>query len=293
MEEFLIDDGGVSTLLDAADWHEICGHCASLFGSDCDSDEAAGEDSGDDGFWELGEVFVGSASTEDTSRQGDETEALAAMFPDSFVPQVTANEWLFRSPLSKTIYGVMRVKLPADYPSRSPPVVMLDIPGVHDLKGIVCAMRKEFQPDSEVGWAWGERFEELCRIVRERREKAAVAKFPAQAEARGDVPQRWPAWSHSCMLLDSRRPHCCSLDPLDCVRCSYCRWSDGRGHVRCSNGIKACRPPSRWEMQELNRQRKGFLEKKKRDEAKANGAPASVGARQLPPHPQTGTGRVR
>jgi len=296
MEEFLIDDGCVSTVQDSADWLELCEHCASLFGSDCEADEtgdAHGDDGGDeDGFWDLGEVATaGSASPEDVSRQRDETDAMEAMFPDSFVPQVTANEWFFRSPLSKTIHGEMRVRLPADYPSRSPPTVMLDIPGVQDLKGIVRAMLKEFQPDSEVGWAWGERFEELCRVVRERREKTAAEKAAAQARARGDVSamQLWwsrhHAWSYSLNCETPRHVACCQ----------YCRWCDRRDHVR-PDGTRTCQPPSKWEIQELNRKRKAFIEEKKRDEAKKLGTWKYIGAcapRPLPPHPQTGTGRVR
>jgi hypothetical protein len=203
-EAFAIDDGTASTVHDTAEWAEMIEQCASFFGSDSDAGE---DEESDDGFWEMADMKLRAAAPNheeeeqsgDLSRQRDEAEAMAAMYPDSF-SQVSATEWLFRSPISKTMFGEMRIRLPRSYPSLSPPWVSLDIPGVLDLQGIVRKMRKEYKPDAEVGFPWAERFEELCRVVRERREKAAADKEASRKKEKGIEIEETRPQQHAVIL---------------------------------------------------------------------------------------------
>merc|ERR1712032_131471 len=123
-------------------------------------------------------------------------------------------------------------------------------------------MRKEFKPDAEIGWVWGQRFEELCHAVRERRERAAAAKAAAKSgmSVAQEQEQASKQWCHSGMRFRPARDDAC---------CEYCTWSGGRCRTLVSPyTVRKCQLPTRAEIKEANLKRKALLEEKKRDEAK-------------------------
>lgn len=154
----------------------------------------------DDGFWEISEATDGSWELPCTGRAGekpqhplavegiscvmasrptefdgdadrrrDEAEAMAAMYPLNFV-KVSEREWLFRYDLACGVVGEMGMKLPRNYPSGSPPKLTLDVPGIRDLKEVRAILLSKYSPDLEVGFAWAEYFEEVCRGLAEQLE---------------------------------------------------------------------------------------------------------------------------
>mmetsp|Transcript_95546 Transcript_95546/g.270504 ORF Transcript_95546/g.270504 Transcript_95546/m.270504 type:complete len:284 (+) Transcript_95546:60-911(+) len=111
----------------------------------------------------------------DAGRQRDEAEAMAAMYGADFV-QLSPTEWLFRFDMGQGVAGEMRLALPEDYPSRSAPALALDAPVGRDLKEIHRSLLEEFEPGSEVAFAWAERFREICRDAAGKLQRVNVKK---------------------------------------------------------------------------------------------------------------------
>jgi len=182
---------------------------ADLVESD-EEDERDGESSSDDGFWEAAQFpcedrALGDAG--DADRQRDEAEAMEAMYGSDFAV-VGAREWLFRYDIATGVSGELRMRLPADYPSRSPPALAMDVVNCHDIKQVQKELLRSFVPDTEVGFEWAERFRELCQVsaaeqqqcLRERHaEQSAEHRRAADARevAKSLVSSRsrWSTWT--------------------------------------------------------------------------------------------------
>jgi len=203
--------------------------------------EAGMEDVGDDGnsvdeegFWELGDVHtiagkglesmahVAEGNEGDAERQRDEAEAMAAMYGSDFV-LISPREWLFRYDIATGVVGEMCLRLPLDYPSRSPPALTLDIVNC-PVKTEKANFRRSFEPGTEVAFAWAERFRELCQVSAAEQQECVERKHAERArqyertwaaqDAQTCVPQRrlarhwrrtpWTLPSDKALALPSR-----------------------------------------------------------------------------------------
>lgn len=112
---------------------------------------------------------------DDIWRQRDEASAMAAIYGPSF-SGISMTEWLFQCELAKGVVGTMRVTIPEDYPSNSAPDVALDIPGSNDLAQARQSFLNDYVVGNEVGFAWGERFYQLCRSSADQLQAIAMRK---------------------------------------------------------------------------------------------------------------------
>lgn len=181
-------------------------------------------------------------------RQNDEAEAMSAMYGSQFV-LTYSNEWLFRYEIASGVTGEMKIRLPVDYPSHSPPKLALWVPNCGDLKQLTSDFLEIFQPDVEVMFAWAERFVELCGESAEIMQEIVTQKKAARSErlqlTRAAVePLPW--------LLQQR------LQRLERRRW---RWPSERG---CWPSEDALARPSRVEVAAENRRRQRYLESREK-----------------------------
>lgn len=113
--------------------------------------------------------------SDDICRQRDEASAMAAIYGPSF-SGISMTEWLFQCELAKGVVGTMRVIIPKDYPSISAPDLVLDIPGSNDLAQARQSFLNDYVVGNEVGFAWGERFHQLCRSSADQLQAIAMKK---------------------------------------------------------------------------------------------------------------------
>eukprot|EP00930_Biecheleria_cincta_P062455 TRINITY_DN4792_c0_g1_i1.p1 TRINITY_DN4792_c0_g1~~TRINITY_DN4792_c0_g1_i1.p1 ORF type:complete len:279 (+),score=47.38 TRINITY_DN4792_c0_g1_i1:49-837(+) len=123
----------------------------------------------------LGRGYEGPDECDDICRQRDEASVMAAMYGPSF-SEISMTEWLFQCELAKGVVGKMQVTLPTDYPSSSAPDLTLDIPGCNDLTQAHQSFLDEYVMGKEVGFAWGERFHQLCRRSADQLQAIAMKK---------------------------------------------------------------------------------------------------------------------
>ena len=112
---------------------------------------------------------------DDAARRRDEAEALAAMFGDDFF-EIGPFEWILRC---TDAHAELTIQLPADYPSRSPPVLLLDAPSCERGKaGEMCQeFLRDFIPGEEHGATLALRFFEAFQKEQPTgREEAALAE---------------------------------------------------------------------------------------------------------------------
>jgi len=154
----------------------------------------------------ISEHIEGSLSdggSENDERQRWEALAMAGMYGDGF-EELSPTEWLFRTDIAKGVFGEMRLSLPADYPSHSAPALTLCIPGCRDVQAICRDFMQEFVPGHEVAFAWGERFQQLCKTSAEAL-KALTASKKAERDARlGLVKDPKPTSNATPEPADSR-----------------------------------------------------------------------------------------
>ena len=86
---------------------------------------------------------------DDSARRRDEAEALSAMFGDDFF-ETDVCEWILRC---TDAHAELTVQLPTDYPSRSPPALLLDAPLCE--RGQAEAMCRSFLEDFSPGEEYG------------------------------------------------------------------------------------------------------------------------------------------
>merc|ERR1711920_825924 len=97
-------------------------------------------------------------SMDDAGRRHDEAEALAAIFGPDFA-QASPLQWRFCCP---AVAGALTLDLPEDYPSCSPPNLILDIPGRGDLLQLRKELDSLYIPDEEIGYTMCEQFCTFC-----------------------------------------------------------------------------------------------------------------------------------
>ena len=90
-----------------------------------------------------------SSMADDSARRRDEAEALSAMFGDDFF-ETDVCEWILRC---TDAHAELTVQLPTDYPSCSPPVLLLDAPSCE--RGQAEAMCRSFLEDFSPGEEYG------------------------------------------------------------------------------------------------------------------------------------------
>lgn len=118
---------------------------------------------------------------DDVRRQRDEANAMAAMYGSSF-SEISANEWRFTCELARGVVGEMRMAIPTDYPSSSVPNLTLDIPGCSGLPQTKQSFLDEYVVGNEVGFAWGERFHQLCRHSAQQLQVVGMKKMADRSE---------------------------------------------------------------------------------------------------------------
>merc|ERR1711920_1003769 len=97
-------------------------------------------------------------SMDDAGRRHDEAEALAAIFGPDFA-QASPLQWRFCCP---AVAGALTLDLPEDYPSCSPPNLILDIPGRGDLLQLRKELDSLYVPDEEICYTMCEQFCTFC-----------------------------------------------------------------------------------------------------------------------------------
>eukprot|EP00927_Polykrikos_kofoidii_P042655 TRINITY_DN36696_c0_g1_i1.p1 TRINITY_DN36696_c0_g1~~TRINITY_DN36696_c0_g1_i1.p1 ORF type:complete len:362 (-),score=52.85 TRINITY_DN36696_c0_g1_i1:105-1133(-) len=91
---------------------------------------------------------------DDVSRRKDEAEVLASMYYTEFF-RMSANEWVLRHSSAE---AELTIRLPDDYPSNSPPELVLDAPGRGGLDEACRDILSRFAPGEEFGLVLAEWF---------------------------------------------------------------------------------------------------------------------------------------
>jgi len=168
--------------------------------------------------------------SEDYEKQRSEALAMAGMYGEGF-EELSETEWLFRTDIAQGVFGEMWLSMPVDYPSHSAPGLTLCIPGCHDLRNICTDFMQDFVPGNEVAFAWGERFQLLCKTSADAL-KALTASKKAERDARlGLAKTSKPASDATPEPADSRW---CSVvhDTRTGYRDAYRYWDACKGPRR-------------------------------------------------------------